>query len=315
MKRRILLFALLFIGICSAFGWGFHAHKRINELAVFILPSEIFSFYKQHIEYLSKHSVDADRRRYANPDEAPLHYIDADHYGTHPFDSIPKQWRAAVDKYSEDTLKKYGTVPWQIEKMQAKLTEAFRKQNANEIVYLSANIGHYIADAHVPLHTTENYNGQLTHQEGIHSLWEGRIPELLSKQWDFFTGKALFIRDINGAAWKIVEESFNAKDSVLLFEKELSRKWASEDKYVYVNKGKSTKRTYSEGYSNAYNQLLNGMVERRMRQAVLAVGSFWYTAWVNGGKPDMDQLLSAPIHTPSYTLPKDSLLTPKGHVD
>ena len=29
------------------------------------------------------------------------------------------------------------------------------------------------------------------------------------------------------------------------------------------------------------------MVERRMRQSIFAVASFWYTAWVNAGQPDL----------------------------
>ncbi len=32
------------------------------------------------------------------------------------------------------------------------------------------------------------------------------------------------------------------------------------------------------------------MVERRMRQSIFAVASFWYTAWVNAGQPDLTKL-------------------------
>jgi hypothetical protein len=105
----------------SAFTWGFFAHKKINQLAVFTLPPEMISFYKKNIDYLTAHAVDPDRRRYSNPAEPPRHYIDIDHYvspndsvgrGKNPFDSIPKQWKDAVKKYSEDTLNAYGIVPW-----------------------------------------------------------------------------------------------------------------------------------------------------------------------------------------------------------
>jgi hypothetical protein len=44
------------------------------------------------------------------------------------------------------------------------------------------------------------------------------------------------------------------------------------------------------GYSIAYNKKLQGMVERRMRASVYATASFWYTAWVNAGQPDLKQL-------------------------
>lgn len=49
-------------------------------------------------------------------------------------------------------------------------------------------------------------------------------------------------------------------------------------------------RQYSSAYTIKYNDLLKGMVERRMRQSVYAVASFWYTAWVNAGQPDLSTL-------------------------
>jgi hypothetical protein len=36
--------------------------------------------------------------------------------------------------------------------------------------------------------------------------------------------------------------------------------------------------------------MLNGMVERRLAQSIFAVASFWYTAWVNAGQPDLKKL-------------------------
>ena len=36
------------------------------------------------------------------------------------------------------------------------------------------------------------------------------------------------------------------------------------------------------------------MIERRMKQSIEAVASFWYTAWVDAGQPDLGALL--PLH-------------------
>jgi hypothetical protein len=291
MKRNIsplIPYALCLIPFISAFTWGFFAHKKLNQLAVFTLPPEMVTFYKKNIDYLTKHSTDPDSRRYAVEGEAVKHYIDLDHYGAAPFDSIPKKWKAAVEKYSEDTLRAYGTVPWQVEKMVYSLTDAFKEMNIDRILYLSANIGHYIADAHVPLHTTENYNGQMTNQIGIHGFLESRLPELFSDQYDLFTGRADYIKDVNEEIWKIIKESYSAKDTVLKFESELSAVWSSDKKYSH----EGTKKVYSQEYSEAYNKKLNGLVKRRMRKAIHSIGSFWYTAWVNAGKPDINSLIS-----------------------
>lgn len=287
----VLPFAFLLFPCIPALTWGFFAHKKINHLAVFTLPPAMITYYKKNIDYLSIHAVDADKRRYSDEQEACRHYIDLDYYGDHPFDSIPKKWRDAVAKFSEDTLNAYGIVPWYIEKMMYRLTEAFKEENADKILYLSANIGHYICDAHVPLHTTENYNGQLTNQEGIHGFWESRLPELFSEKWDFFVGRAAYIEQVNDQLWIIVKESFLAKDSVLYFESQLNSTWPTDRKYSF----EKDKKVYSAEYSRVYNEKLNGMVEKRMRQSVLAVGSFWYTAWVNAGQPDLNRLLDKEI--------------------
>ena len=327
MRKIIFIFfigILLFIaGNHIVYSWGFFAHKRINKIAVLTLPPSMITFYKQHIEYISEHAVDPDRRRYSNEDEACRHYIDLDHYGAHPFDSIPKWWKQAVAKYSEDTLKAYGIVPWHIEKMTYRLTEAFKEENLDKILHLSADLGHYVADAHVPLHTTENYNGQLTGQRGIHGFWESRIPELKAEQYDYFTGRAKYIERPIDAAWQAVRESFAAKDSVLIFEADLNKRFSQDRKYAYETKGGTTVKVYSEEYTNEYDKLMNGMVERRMRASIVMVGSLWYTAWVDAGQPDLSRLHNREISDSLKAAHKieeemwksGKIKNPKGHED
>jgi hypothetical protein len=296
MKK--ILFSIIIISVGCFFlfeeepvySWGFYAHKKINRMAVFTLPTEIMGFYKEHIEYITEHAVDPDKRRYANPDEAPRHYIDIDHYGKHAFDSVPKFWKNAVKKYSEDTLKAYGIVPWHIEKMVYRLTEAFREENLDLILHYSADLGHYIADSHVPLHTTENYNGQLTNQKGIHGFWESRIPELKSEEYDYFVGKAKYIDKPIDKAWETVKASNAAVDSVLKFEAELNARYAPDQKYSFENRGATLMKVYSKQYTEDYDKMLDGMVERRMKASIITIGSLWYTAWINAGKPDLKRL-------------------------
>src|SRR5579875_2541465 len=104
MKKSafLLLTGLLTLILCSS--WGFFGHKTINHKAVFILTKGMIGFYKNNINYLTEHAVDPDKRRYVDAQEAPRHFLDADHYGKFPFDSIPQQWNNAVSKYSADTL-------------------------------------------------------------------------------------------------------------------------------------------------------------------------------------------------------------------
>ena len=273
--------------------WGFYGHKKINRLSIFTLPTEMFGFYKEHVEYITEHAVDPDKRRYAVDGEAPCHYIDLDHFykeGEDPFKVMPKKWKDAVEKFSEDTLMAYGIVPWHIQRVKFKLQKAFERKNLDLILKYSADIGHYIGDAHVPLHTTENYNGQMTNQKGIHGLWESRLVEINADTYDYFVGKATYVKDVLGYTWNAIRESHMALDSVLTMEIETTKEIPSDRKYAYERRGNVTVETYSKEFCALYHQKMNGMVERRMKKAIVAIGSIWYTAWVDAGQPDLREL-------------------------
>jgi len=274
--------------LCASIPWGFYAHKRVNRYAVFTLPEELVGFYKKHIDHLTEHAVDADKRRYAIKEEAPRHYIDIDHYGENPFEIMPRKWTDAVEKFSEDTLLTYGIVPWHIQTVYNRLVRAFEEKNIDYILKNSADLGHYVSDAHVPLHTTENYNGQLTNQKGIHAFWESRMPELFADDYDYLVGTAEYQYSVLDVAWKAVESSFNSLDSVLLFEKELSREFEQDKQYSYEKRGTKTIKVKSADYSLAYHTKLDGMVERRLRLSIIAIGNLWYSAWVDAGQPILE---------------------------
>ena len=257
----------------------------------------MIGFYKEHIEFITEHAVDPDKRRYAVEGEAQCHYIDLDHYykpGENPFDVMPRKWKDAVAKFSEDTLQAYGIVPWHITIMKLRLQKAFESKNIDLILKYSADIGHYIADAHVPLHTTENYNGQFTGQRGIHGLWESRLVEINAENYDYFVGKAGYVKSVLDFTWEAVEESHLALDSVLKMERELTAEFPSYRKYAFEQRGNTTIQTYSKEFCHAYHNNMNGMVERRLRSAIIAVGSIWYTAWVDAGQPDFRSLQNKP---------------------
>lgn len=378
--------------LCSSPEWGFFGHRRINRMAVFTLPPEMMIFYKKHIEYITNHAVDPDKRRYATRHEAVRHYIDIDHWGECPFENVPRIWTDALLKYaslhvvnnsgdtinvidntsihfdslmlkldrafvrkfklknndlsydiyrsffSENILNQYyedhwsinpdslnkllqsnvdikeafmvdhfsefGILPYHLLDMQRKLTRAFEKKDIKAILRHSADFGHYIGDAHVPLHTTTNYNGQLTDQVGIHAFWESRIPELFAdKEFDFFVGKASYIKKPRDYYWDIVLTSHSYVDSVLLIEKSLSKTFPEDLQYCYDDRMEATVRTQCKAYAAAYKSRMDGMVEARMRGSVSAVGNAWYSAWVNAGQPDLNDLVSK-----NTTIEKDEAL-------
>jgi len=185
-----------------------------------------------------------------------------------------------------DHLSETGVLPYFLLSMQRRLSRAFEEVDKREIIRLSAEMGHYVGDAHVPLHTTSNYNGQLTDQLGIHAFWESRIPELFAEaDYDFFVGKADYIAEPEQYFWNIVLESNSYVDSVLLIEQELREVFASDQQYCFEERLGATVRTQCREYARAYQARMAGMVEERMRKSIKAIGDCWYTAWVDAGQP------------------------------
>jgi hypothetical protein len=116
------------------------------------------------------------------------------------------------------------------------------------------------------------------------------VPELFGDQYDFLVGRCTYISKPRDFVWNIIRESYAAHDSVLQMEKILSQQFPSDQKYSYEEKGKTMVKVYAKEYSDAYSKMMDGMVERRMRAAIIAVSSCWYTAWVNAGMPDLNVL-------------------------
>ena len=294
MKKRMLicLFIVpLLLSNFTSYCWGFYGHQKINYFSVFLLPPEMMVLYKPNINFLIEHSVDPDKRRYAVKEEGPRHYIDLDFYGKYPFPNLPRKYEDAVAKFTEDTVQSQGIVPWHIQIMLKRLTSAFKEKNYSKIMKTSAELGHYVADSHVPLHANSNHNGQYTNQKGIHGFWESRVPELLAeKEWDFMIGKAVYIKDPAKYAWDRVMESSLASDTVLNLERELTKKFPGDKKYSFENRNGKTIKQYSSAFTIAFDKGLNGMVERRMKLAIQSIASFWYTAWVNAGQPNLKDL-------------------------
>lgn len=266
--------------------WGFWAHKFINRMAVLRLPAELSPLFKANIDLISENAINPDRRRYAVVGEAERHYIDLDVYGDSAI-HLPRTWKAAVEKFGEDSLRKHGIAPWHLERQILQLTEAFRIRNFDRILRLATDLGHYVGDIHVPLHTTRNYNGQLTGQEGIHAFWETRLPELFAEDYDFWIGPVTYLANPMDIIWDTIFQTHAACDSVLAFERIIASQLPPDKQYIYETRNNALVKVPSKEFSQLYHQMLDGQVERQMRKAVALIGNLWYTCWVNAGQPPL----------------------------
>ena len=222
---------------------------------------------------------------------------------------IPKEYRKSNHELVfTERLTEYGMLPYHLSLYQGRLTKAFKEKNWPIVIRLSTEIGHYLSDAHVPLHTTENYNGQLTGQDGIHAFWESRIPELFATDnYDFFVGRATYIEDTDDFFWDVILESHSHVAEVLSKELEIRNSFDKDKQYCFEERGANTTRLECRAYAEAYQDAMAGMVEDRMRKSIQALGSVWYTAWVDGGSPDVRAHLSELSVDTTQVLQSDSL--------
>jgi len=266
--------------------WGFAPHKELHAVAITALPPPIFSFFKSHQAELISRATDADKRKHGVEDEAARHYIDLDHF-TEGIE--PCSWFDACKNFTEDTLKERGILPWNIELVYMSLVHEFSKDtlNTGKVIRLCADLGHYIADAHVPLHTSYNYNGQFSGQTGIHALWETHVYETLRSSWTPRKIEAGYIKDVREWVWSIIHESHQDVDEVLSKEIMVREMKDAPEDYGYRTRGRTLTLVPTPAFCEAYSIEMEGMVERRFFSAAQAISSIWYTSWADAGAPEL----------------------------
>ncbi|TCJ14578.1 hypothetical protein EPD60_11380 [Flaviaesturariibacter flavus] len=289
------LFGLLALAVVALSSWGFLVHRTTTQLAVYQLPENLQYFFHENLDYLVRYSVRPDQRRNSDPTEGPKHFIDIERFGADAINTMPHDWKGAVAKYGEDSLKKNGIVPYWVIDQKNKLTEAFRNGNRDSILYYAADLAHYIEDAHVPLHTTENHDGQLSGQKGMHSLWESTIPEIELANYNLYEEhKATYIKKPEEAIWKAVRESNALLPQMFSLEKEVTKEFTDSTKYrVQMRNGRES-RSYSSAFAKAYAARLGNSINTQLLKSAHLVSDFWYTAWVDAGKPSLEGLMKAP---------------------
>jgi hypothetical protein len=288
--RTALLFSFLFVGS----SWDFLVHQTIGELAIYKLPRNMRPFFYKNMDYLLKEMIQPDLRRSRDSLEGPRHFIDLELYGDSAAWKMPLTWEGAVIQYGKDSLLKYGYVPYQVIMIKQRLTRAFLDRNKDSILFYAADLGHYIGDAHVPLHSTANYDGQLSGQKGIHALWETMIPEIELDQYQLCNGHtAQYVDDPAKAIWDAVRTGHGLLAELFQQEKETEKSFTDSAEYqIQRRKGKEYK-TFSPAFAKSYSKRLAGTVNKQLLRSADLLADFWYTSWVDGGKPDLDQLLTS----------------------
>lgn len=322
MFKKSLLVILIFVSAISlVFAWGSWGHQHINYAAIFGLPPQMKTFFYNHKDFITEESVVPDLRKYTINDKAEFnrHYIDLEGFQGIAVDDMPKTFKDAKAKFDSKLIDSLGILPWYIQDMMGKLTKAMQTNRKSEILFIAADLGHYIGDANMPLHTSLNHDGQLTSQKGIHALWESQLPDYFGSSYDFKVQPAVYLPDVSIATWNMIKHTHSLVDTMLLVDKKVRAEFGDriykKDKKGVNIKNKFGAQVFSFEYAKAFHEGLNGMVEKQMKHAIQDLSNFWYTAWVNAGKPDLTALDPKGITERNEKfMKKDTKLIQKGKV-
>lgn len=296
MKKLLFSFSLLIV-LVSLSAWGFLVHRTVAQLAIYELPKPMRAFFFTNKDSIVFGAPRPDIRRTTMPEEGSKHFLDLEYFGDSALHVIPKNFDDAVKKYSLDTMNKYGTVPYVILENLENLTNAFRSGIADSIVFYASDLSHYISDAHVPLHTSLNYDGQLTGQDGMHDLWETTVPEAVIGKYNLRSKhKASYISNPTDAVWKIMAKAHALLPEMFAKEIEVSKNFTDSTKYRWEVRWGKNRRFYTNEFAKQYANALGSSINEQLISSANYIADFWFTAWVNAGSPNLDKLMKRPFY-------------------
>jgi hypothetical protein len=261
----------LLVASPASFGWGENAERLITNKAVDTLPDEMLGFFGANRQFLVQHVTDPDEGGSKNPGDPHNNFIELDHYGQFPFSALPRGYSAALAKYGRRSLETYGLLPWQIGLYSQKLTESLRNHNWAEAKISAALLAHYVAAAHDPFNTTVNNDGKLSGQDGVNERFSDGLVDRYQLFFFVKPNEAGFIHDPTDQGFEMALKAHGWLENVLLADRR-------------AHDGLSR---YGDEYYDRFYAEAGAVLIRQLSDASTDVGSYWMTAWVNAGQPQL----------------------------
>jgi hypothetical protein len=285
--RFAAVFVVLTLLPAPAFAWGVVGHRLIMARAIDLLPPELKPFFVKHRDEIVVRVVDPDTWRVAGWPENAHHFLDfgVPEYGKPPFTELPRDYDAALQKFGRSTLERNGLLPWRLAEFFGQLRrgfEGFGRQSAfatTDIILFSASMSHYIQDAHQPFHGTDNYDGQLTGQRGIHARFETNLIERFQSRLTLNPPAPKPITNPRDESFRVLIDSYLLVDGILQADK----------------KAVAGKETYDDDYYEKLFAAVKPVIERRISEAISATASLIMGAWEAAGRPTVKLEDSRPV--------------------
>jgi len=265
--------SLVLLALCArrAPAWGPNGDKLVVNKAIDTLPPDLRPYFEANRAFLVQHVTDPLDAAAKTAAERHNHFIYLDKYGRFPFDALPRSYKAAVAKYGKSKLQSNGLLPWEIGVYSQKLTEAMKLGHWEEARLDAAILAAYVADAHDPFNTTENFDGHLTGQTGINERFGSTLVDRFSSFFPMRPSDAAFISDPTDHAFEACLSAHSWLEPILLAGR---------------NARLDSKSYDDEYYDRFYNQSAATLI-RQLSDAATDVGSYWLTAWTNAGRPTL----------------------------
>jgi hypothetical protein len=270
-SQWFVVFALIALLPQRAAAWGPNGHKLIVNQAIDTLPADIRYFFEGNRSILLQHVTDPLEAIEKTPSERHHHFLYLDKYGRFPFDSLPRNYKAAVAKYTKAKLEANGLLPWQVGVYSEKLTEAMKAGRWDEARLDAAILANYIAEAHDPFNTTENFDGRLTAQPGINERFGKTLIDKYSSFFPMRPNDAVYINDPTDRAFEACLSSHSWLEIILLADRNARR----------------GENSYNDDYFDRFYNQAAAILIRQLSDAATDVGSYWLTAWINAGRPQL----------------------------
>ncbi len=279
MRKTSVVAVVALIALAApqpAVAWGTAAHRHIMARAIDLLPAELKPFFVQHKDEVVMRVVDPDLFRVLGWEEDPNHFVNfgAKELGEYPFQELPREYGAAIEKFGLATLRRNGLLPWRQQEEFGNLRRAFegftRETYAvGNAVLFAAVMSHYIQDAHQPLHASANYDGQMTGNTGIHARFETALFERFQSRLTIRPAPPAPILNSRDAAFDALLSSYKQVDSILKADDE----------------AKKGKETYDDEYFERLFTTVRPVLEQRLGEAITATAGLIMGAWEQAGRP------------------------------
>lgn len=255
----------------GAQAWGRNGNKLVVNKAIDTLPPDLREFFESNRAILSQHVTDPLDSIAKTAAERHNHVLYLDKYGRFPFDALPRSYKAAVTKFGKTKLQANGLLPWQVGVYSQKLTEDLKAGHWDAAKLDAAILANYVAEAHDPFNTTEDFDGHLTEQTGINERFGTTLVDRYSSFFPMRPNDAAFISDPTDHAFEACLTSHSWLETILLADRNARR----------------GQNSYNDEYFDYFYNLAAVTLIRQLSAAATDVGSYWLTAWTNAGRPQL----------------------------